>query len=110
MNYTWHIYKLGLKDQINNDGQLLEDAIVSVKWKKIATDTDGTRSSYVSETELSAAAVSVSDFVSLSSVTKEMVVGWIQSAINPTDMAKIDSILASKIERARVRVYNPGWN
>ena len=38
MNYTWEILKLGTLDQTNSDGDVLADAIISIKWKKIATN------------------------------------------------------------------------
>jgi len=38
MTYTWEILKLGTLDQTNDAGEVLADAIISVKWEKIATN------------------------------------------------------------------------
>ena len=47
MNYSWKIARLGLDDELNNDGVLLENSIVQIHYKRIAADDDGTTSSYV---------------------------------------------------------------
>ena len=109
MNYTWQIFNLGLKDQMNSEGQLLEDAVVSVQWKKIATADDGAVATYVGQTDLSASDVAISDFTPLSSVTKEQVVGWVENAIPSGEMAAIDQILENKINKSRIRTHTPNW-
>ena len=52
MTYTWEILKLGTLDQTNDAGEVLADAIISVKWKKIATNDANKKASYVSTTKL----------------------------------------------------------
>jgi hypothetical protein len=109
VNYTWHISKLGLKDQINQEGQLLEDAIVYVHWKKIAEDTNGTKVSYVGETELSASNVSSDSFINLNLVSKEDVISWVENSLSKRDKENIEKILLKKIEKSKLRKYTPSW-
>lgn len=108
MNYTWKISKLGLTDQMSTDNVLLENAIVNVKWKRVATDTDGLKSSYLGSTDLNASMVEA-DFVALNDVTAENVTSWIEEVITAEGITKIDSNLATKIERKRLRNISPSW-
>lgn len=109
MKYIWQIVRLGLQDELNQEGALLENSIVRVKWKKIAEDTDGVRASYVGETKLSAANVAQSDFIAVNEVAQADVVKWVQDSINTKEMARIDKLLSDKIERNRVREIKPNW-
>lgn len=109
MTYTWQILKLGLQDEVNHEGTLLENSIVNVKWKRIATDTDGTVASYVGNTKLSAANVAAADFVALNEVTNAMALGWVTDSINAKELERIDAQLTKKIDRNRTRTVKPGW-
>ena len=109
MNYTWQIINLGLKDQINQEGELLEDAIVYVRWKKIAEDADGTKVSYLGQTELSAANVPSTSFINLSLVAKEDVIDWIENSLTQREKTNIENILLKKIEKNNLRKYTPSW-
>lgn len=109
MNYNWRIIKLGLNDQLNQDGVLLENAIVQVQWKLIAEDTDGTKASYLGNTKLDAANIPAEEFVALNDVTSEQVIGWVQSGIHPNELERINKQLDAKIERNRVRKIKPNW-
>lgn len=108
MNYTWKISKLGLTDQMSSDNVLLENAIVNVKWKRIATDDDGIKASYLGNTDLNAA-ILAADFVALNDVTAENVTSWIEAAITANGVTAIDSKLETKIERKRLRNISPSW-
>lgn len=109
MNYSWRIIKLGLNDQLNQDGVLLENAVVQVQWKLIAEDTDGTKASYVGNTVLSANLVPTDKFVLLNNVTSAQVIGWIQAAVAGTELDRINKQLDTKIERNRLREIRPNW-
>ena len=109
MDYTWKILRLGLQDELNHEGALLENSIVNIKWKRIATDTDGTTASYVGETKLSAANVAAADFVALNDVTNNMALQWVTDGLTDYDTNKINSQLENKIERNRTRSVKPGW-
>ena len=107
MNYTWQIARLGLKDEMNHEGQLLQDAIVHVVWKKTGYDADGTKASYVGETEFSAAQDSSADFINLSLIAKEDVVGWIENSLSKRDKDNMDKIIQKKIEKSKLRFTTP---
>lgn len=109
MNYTWRITKLGLSDELNGDNVLLENAIIQVKWKRIAEDTDGTQASYLGYTDLDPSNVSLADFTAINSVNKQQVVAWLEESLSDTAITRINDILIKKIERNRVRFIKPSW-
>jgi hypothetical protein len=109
VNYSWQIVRLGLKDQINQEGQLLEDSIVFVEWKKIAEDTNGYKVSYLGKTELSAYKVSAESFINLNLISKEDVVDWIENSLSQRDKNNIEKILIKKIERNKLKIFTPSW-
>jgi hypothetical protein len=108
MTFTWHISKLGLTDKMSTDNVLLENAIVNVKWKRIAEDADGTLASYVGNTGLTVS-LEAANFVALNDVTAEQVTSWIEEEIGAAGLSKMDSILETKIERKRLRNVSPSW-
>lgn len=109
MNYQWRIVRLGLSDELNNDGVVLENAIVEVRWKRIATDDAGNIASHVGSTKLSAKEVSASDFINLDAVTEAKVLAWVQNSMTEYKINKINKILENKIEAQKVRTRKPNW-
>jgi hypothetical protein len=109
VNYTWRIVKLGLSDELNHEGNLLENAIVNVQWKRIAEDTDGTTASYVGKTDIDAKSTNLADFVALNDVTSEQVISWIEEELSEFELQRINDQLNKKIERSRLRKITPNW-
>ena len=109
MNYTWRITKLGLRDELNGDDVLLENAVVQVQWKRIAEDTDGASASYLGSTVLDPSGVSAASFIALNEINKEHAIAWVEGSLSVVELAKIDNQLIKKIERNRVRFIRPGW-
>lgn len=109
MNYSWHVLKLGLQDELNHEGQLLENAIVNIKWKRVAQDTDGTMASYIGNTKLSAVNVSADNFVALNQVTNTMALQWVENSLSEKEVVRIDEQLNNKVDRNRVRNIRPNW-
>ena len=110
MNYSWRIIKLSLQDELNGDNVLLENAIVRVQWKRVAEDTDGTSASYLGFTDLNPSTTSAADFTALNDVTKVLVVEWIEEALTPTGIARVNTKLGIKVEKNRLNTITPSWN
>ena len=109
MNYSWEILKLGTRDETNSNGDVLEDSIVYVQWKKIATDVNGNVATYLSESKFSAADVSLDGFIALYDVTKENVVGWIENSLTEEQTKMINNVLAKKLEEKYSKTIIPNW-
>jgi hypothetical protein len=108
MNYQWRIIRLGLSDELNNDGVVLENAIVDVRWKRIATGGDGS-ASFIGSTKLSAKDVSASDFISLDNIKEADVLSWVQNSLSESEINRINKILDRKIELQKIRIRKPSW-
>jgi hypothetical protein len=109
VNYSWKIARLGLDDELNNDGVLLENSIVQIHYKRIATDDDGTTSSYVGTCYFSAKAKAAADFIALNDVTNVLALAWLEESLGEEQINKIDTALAGKVARKKVRLVKPGW-
>ena len=109
MTYTWEILKLGTLDQTNDAGEVLADAIISVKWKKIATNDANKKASYVSTTKLDLSTTSAADYVALDDVNKANVIEWVEEALGADKIATINTILASKVEQNTITIITPNW-
>ena len=109
MNYTWRILELGLQDELNQEGTLLENSVVNVKWRRHATDTDGVTASYVGNTKFSAAQTAAADFIALNDLTNTQVIGWLEDSIEDEELTRINEQLTTKINRNRMRQIKPGW-
>jgi hypothetical protein len=109
MTYTWEILKLGTLDQTNDAGEVLADAIISVKWKKIATNDANKKASYVSTTKLDLSTTSAADYVALDDVTKANVIEWVEEALGADKIATINTILGSKVQQNTMTMITPNW-
>lgn len=100
---------LGTTDEVNSDGDLLTNSVVEVRWKKIATDTDGSSATYLGKTKLTAVDVSSADFINYNSITEAKVLEWVKNSLGPADINIIDKTLEKKIQAGRVRKQTPNW-
>jgi hypothetical protein len=109
MTYTWEILKLGTLDQTNSDGDVLSDAIISIKWKKIATNDANKKASFVGKTSLDLTDTSAADYIDLDDVTKENVIEWIEGSMTESEINNINRILAKKVEAETMTTFKPDW-
>lgn len=109
MNYHWEIVNLATKDQTNSEGNLLENAVVNVQWKRVGTNSEGQSYSWLSQTTLSAESVPLGNFVSFFDLTEEIVIQWLENSIRTEDLEIIDQKLIEKFERKSRITRNPPW-
>jgi hypothetical protein len=99
MEYTWKIIKYRTRDEVNADGITLSDSVVSVDWKKTGTALNGVSSRYIGTTDISAASTAVADFVSLTDITEDHLIGWVQESLSAEDEHVINETIAKKIAK-----------
>lgn len=109
MTYTWEILKLGTLDQTNSDGDVLADAIISIKWKKIVTNDANKKATFVGKTTLDVTDTSLADYVDLDDVTKANVVSWIEESMSEAEINNINNILSKKLEIETMTTFKPDW-
>jgi len=102
--YVWKIAQVGTRDSDNFEDVTLTDAIVKVVWKKTGTDLNGFSATYVGETELDPTSTSASSFINYSDVTSSDIIDWLEATISTEEMAKIDAVIAKKIEQQKITI------
>ena len=108
LTYTWKIDQVGTEDTVNNDNDVLTDAIVKVIWIKTGTNVSDVSAKYVGETVLDPSSTAAADFIALDSVTTDNVVDWLEATITDEQMAKIDATIQKRIDSQAItmRAFN----
>lgn len=110
MNYTWEIINLSTKNQTNSDGVLLENAVVNVQWKRIGVDADGNEASYLAQSAFTAENVAAGSFVPFESLTKDIVVGWIENDLGELQLELIQNTIQKRINKNTMVKRSPPWS
>jgi hypothetical protein len=109
MTYSWTIIKFETRDQVNSDGVTLENAVVTVKWKRDGVDSNGTTGSVLGYTVLSAETVAQGDFVAFDSLTEELVIGWIENSLSAERLAEYNTAIQEQINKQSSTERTPPW-
>lgn len=98
--YTWEIERLKVKDEVNNDGVTLRNAVCNTYWKITGTNEDGDSASWSGATPFSAASVGEDDFSDFADLTEAEVIGWIRNVVENDSgyMAHINEQLQKAID------------
>lgn len=81
-SYTHEVTGLKVKDEVNNDGVTLQNAVCQTYWKRTGTDADGNSGTFSGATPFTAAAVGEDDFTDFADLTEAEVIGWITNVID----------------------------
>ena len=108
MTYEWEIVEVGVKDSVNNDNEVLNEAIVEVTWKKTGTDLSNNSAEYLGRTVLDPSATSAASFVAYDEVTSSTIIDWLESTITAEAMQKIDAVIEKSIADSTItkRAFN----
>ena len=108
MTKTWKILKLQYSTDLNG----LQNVITKLKWSCVATQV-------VNEVEYSAEVYAASEleeplpeaFIDYQSITKEMVISWLESTLGETGISELDArlqlIIDEQVNQTQVSVTNP---
>ena len=99
VTYTWDITDIKKASQL--DG--LTDVVVHIRWKKTGTDEKGTTGEFVGATPLTASSGSFTPYEDL---TKEQVLGWIQSVV----VGAYEQHVNAQIEKQIIKKNEPWLN
>lgn len=99
-SYTHEITSLKVKDEVNNDGVTLTNAVCQTYWKRTGTDEDGNSGTFSGATPFTAVSVGEDDFTDFASLTEAEVIGWITNVIDndPTYKTHIDEVIQRQID------------
>lgn len=110
ITYVWEIVSLETKDETNINGDVLQNSVVRVTWKRNGTDTDGVSHSFLGNSWFTSENTSVGDFVNYFDLTEESVITWLTNKIGSHEVQKIDDIIARRIDKKNSIVRTPPWS
>ena len=76
ITYTWDLDRLSKKDVGD-----LSEAVIEVGWRCIGTNEDGITGVFWSTTAFDASNISAENFTAYTDLTKEQVLGWVQTQV-----------------------------
>lgn len=76
ITYTWDLDRLSKKDVGD-----LSEAVIEVGWRCIGTNEDGITGVFWGTTDFDTSSISTEDFTAYTDLTKEQVLGWVQTRI-----------------------------
>ena len=81
LTYTWKVTGIKTRDEVNAEGETLQNAVVQTYWQKIGTDAEGNEGTFSGATPFTAKDVPAGEFVPLAELTEETVISWIQAVV-----------------------------
>lgn len=105
INYTYNINSI-TKKTIND----IEDVVFNVVWEKVGVDENGNRGVFKLATEFDTSEVGINTaFVAYDNLTKETVIGWIESVNNEDDVQENILEQIQKSSDNETQVYQFPW-
>lgn len=98
--YTYAVERLKVKDEVNNDGVTLRNAVCNTYWTITGEDEDGNVATWSGATPFTAAEVGEDDFTDFADLTEAEVVGWIRNVVenDASYLAHINEQLQKQID------------
>lgn len=102
--YAWKVTNLKVKDQVNADGESLQNAVVQTYWQCEGTDENGNSAFFSGATPFTAENVPAGSFKAFADLTEADVLAWIQNVVNSDAnyKAHIDEQIQREIDKELV--------
>lgn len=82
LTLAYSVTGIKVKDEVNADGDTLENAVCQTYWKATGTDAAGNVGEFSGATPFTAASVPAADFTDLADLTEANVIGWITAVVD----------------------------
>lgn len=101
LTLSYAVTGLKVKDEVNNEGVTLENAVCQTYWKVTGTDADGNTAEWSGATPFTAKTVPAGSFVDFASLQEETVIGWITAIVeaDPSYKNHIEEQLQRQIDQ-----------
>ncbi|MGY8865173.1 MAG: DUF7936 family protein [Methylophagaceae bacterium] len=109
MTYSWQILNFVTRDEVNGDGASLENAVVSIHWKRSGIDSGGNTAAINGYTSLVASDVDASSFITFADLTEDTVTGWLDTA-NSVRLSDYNAKINTKIAKAGETTRAVPWS
>ena len=107
--YTWEVTGIKTKNETNNDGIVLPNAICQTYWKVTGTDENGESGTFSGATPFSAANLTEEEFQLLDTLTEEIVLGWIQGVVVDSYKEHVDAMIQRQIDEKAITEAAMPW-
>jgi hypothetical protein len=98
LTYTWKVTGIKTRDEVNAEGETLQNAVVQTYWQKIGTDAEGNEGTFSGATPFTAKDVPSGEFVPLAELTEETVIGWIQGVVVGSYEEHVNGMIQKQID------------
>lgn len=109
LTYTWKVTGIKTRDEVNEQGETLKNAVVQTYWQKIGTDSDSNEGTFSGATPFTAANVPAGEFVPFAELTEETVLGWIQAVVVGGYKEHVDSMIQKQIDDKTINDVPLPW-
>lgn len=111
LTLTYSVTSLKVKDEVNNEGATLTNAVCQTYWKIVGTDSSGATGEFSGATPFSAASVNLDSFVDFADLQEANVISWIQSVVEGDAgyKAHIVGKIQGQIDADKVRETAMPW-
>jgi hypothetical protein len=109
LTYTWKVTGIKTRDEINAEGETLQNAVVQTYWQKIGTDAEGNEGTFSGATPFTAKDVPSGEFVPLAELTEETVIGWIQGVVVGSYEEHVNGMIQKQIDDKTITDAKLPW-
>jgi hypothetical protein len=109
--YTYTVTSLKVKDEVNADGETLQNSVCQTYWKVVGVDENDNQGEFSGATPFTAGSVSLANFVNFADLTEEQVIGWITAVVegDAAYKAHIDGVIQGQIDAATETEETMPW-
>lgn len=111
LTLTYNVTGLKVKDEVNKEGETLQNAVCQTYWKVTGTDENGNTAEWSGATPFSAKNVPAANFVSFETLVEEEVIGWIKAVVDgdPAYKQHIEEQLQRNIDQEITSEVSMPW-
>jgi hypothetical protein len=109
LTYTWKVTGIKTRDEVNAEGETLQNAVVQTYWQKIGTDAEGNEGTFSGATPFTAKDVPSGEFVPLAELTEETVIGWIQDVVVGGYEEHVNGMIQKQIDDKTITDVKLPW-
>jgi hypothetical protein len=109
LTYTWKVTGIKTRDEVNAEGETLQNAVVQTYWQKIGIDAEGNEGTFSGATPFTAKDVPSGEFVPLAELTEETVIGWIQDVVVGGYEEHVNGMIQKQIDDKTITDVKLPW-
>lgn len=101
ITYTWKVKNIKTRDEVNEQGGTLPNAVIQTYWEKIGTDEDNKIGTFSGATPFTPTNVPDEEFIPFEELTEEIVLNWIKAVVVDSYETHVDEKILQQIMAAK---------